>query len=518
MKKKVFSLFLAVLLVLGVLGACSKKSEDAATKEDVNSKEKVAVKAFGVKAPAATTDYDEMPFMKELQDNVNLDIKWTLANVSTYREQINLMFASNDMPDIFYSAWSLSGNDIVKYGSTGQLIPLEDLIEKHAPNIKALFEKRPELKKTITAPDGHIYALPQVDEALWSTSNDAFFINKKWLDKLGLPIPKTTEEFYKTLKAFKDQDLNGNGKKDEIPFSFMFNNHIRGPHSLAGSFGVVGRNIGVTDGKVYYAPAQPGYREFLKYMNQLYKEGLIDQEAFTHSVEVYDSKLKLKPETLGAFFSWSNWSTFGTLDSDYVAIPPLKGPKGDQLWNKNGGTFSFSGFSITSANKNPVRSIKWVDQMYDPEMSIQVSLGPYDVNLKKDGDKIQILDAPNGMGYEEFRHKSTPGSYGVYATLKDTYEKLNLSPGQQEKLEYAEMYKPFQPKEIYPNVLYSVEDADRLSILQTDIDNYMNQTVPKFIIEGKIDENWDDYVKQLEKMGLEELLQINQKYYDKFKE
>ncbi|CAM4116210.1 type 2 periplasmic-binding domain-containing protein [Lederbergia lenta] len=515
MQKRFIALTIVLLLLLG---ACSSKKEEAGAKEDVDSDEKVTLSAFGIKAPAATTDYDEMPFLKELADNVNVDIKWTTATTQTSTEQINLMFASDDLPDIFYSAWSLGGSDIVKYGSTGQLVALDDLIEEHAPNIKELFEKRPDLKKMITAPDGHIYALPQYDESKASKSNDAFFINKKWLDQLDLPIPTTTEEFHETLKAFKDNDMNENGKKDEIPFSFTFENQIRGPHSMSGAFGVVGRHIGVKDGNVYYAPAQPKYREYVKYMHDLYKDGLIDPEAFTHDVQVYDSKIKSSTPILGALFSWSNFSSFGKVDTDYVAIPPLKGPEGDQMWNANAGGLSMSGFSITSANKNPIRSIQWVDQMFDEETGIQVSLGPLGENIKKEDDgTITILEAPEGMSYEEFRHKTTPGSYGVYANLEETNDKVNKSPGQIEKEEYAEMYAPFQPEEIYPNVLYSVEDGDRLSILSTDIDNYMNETIPKFIINGDVDAQWDAYVKQLEKMGLAELLEIYQKYYDEFK-
>ncbi|WP_062105934.1 type 2 periplasmic-binding domain-containing protein [Bacillus niameyensis] len=515
--KKHMVVLLAVLLL--VLGACSNKDSKTGSDEypEDSVEKKVTLNGFGVKAPAATTDWDDMSFLQELEDNVNIDIKWTNATPQTQQEQINLMFASDDLPDLFYSAWSLGGNDIVKYGANGQLIALEELIEEHAPNLKALLEERPDIKSMITAPDGHIYSIPQFEESLWSTSNDAFFINKKWLDDLGLPIPTTTDEFKETLKAFKSKDLNGDGKIDEIPFSFMYNNHIRGPHSLSGSFGIVGRNVGVENGKVYYAPAEPNYKEYVKWMNELYVEGLIDPEAFTHDTQVFDSKIKSSNPILGAYFSWSNWSNFGTLDSEYVAIPPLKGPNGDQMWNRNLGTFSISGFSITNVNKNPVRTIKWVDQMFDPDIGMQMSLGPIGINLEKEGDKYVIKDAPAGTSYEEFRHKETPGSYGVFITLAEQFEKMELSPGQQEKLEYAEMYAPYQPEEIYPNVMYSVEDAERLSILQTDIDGYISEMIPKFMIEGNVDAGWDTYIGQLEKMGINELIEIYQKYYDNFK-
>ncbi|MDQ8737152.1 extracellular solute-binding protein [Paenibacillus sp. LHD-38] len=516
MKKQFLVLFVTLALVLSACGNTGTSGTGETPKD--NAEEKVTFKGFGVKAPAATTDWNDMPFLQQFEDNVNIDIEWTNATTQTYQEQVNLMFASNDLPDLFFSAWTMGSNDIVKYGANGQLIPLESLIEEHAPNIKAFFEKMPEIKQMITASDGHIYALPQYDGSKAGRSNDAFFINKGWLDQLNLEIPKTTEEFKAVLKAFKGQDLNGNGKNDEIPFSFMYNNDIRGPHSLSGSFGVVGRNIGVEDGKVYYAPTRPEYKEYVKFMHELYAEGLIDVEAFTHDVQVYDSKVKSSTPILGAYFNWSNFAMFGKSETDYAAIEPLKGPNGDQMWNRNFGTFSASGFSITNANKNPERTIKWVDQMFEPETGIQISLGPFGENLTKEADStISIVNAPEGVGYEEFRHKTTPGSYGVFANLEETLNKVTKSDGQKEKEKYAEMYAPYQPEEIYPNVMYSAEDAERLSILQTDIDGYIKEMIPKFMIQGKADEGWDAYVDQLNKMGYDELMGIYQKYYDNFK-
>ncbi|MCJ8009023.1 extracellular solute-binding protein [Lederbergia wuyishanensis] len=518
MKKKLMILFAALLLLLGACGKDEKAGNAGKEIPKDNAEEKVTFKGFGVKAPAATTDWNDMPFLQGLEDNVNVDIDWTNATAQTYQEQVNLMFASNDLPDLFFSAWTLGANDIVKYGSTGQLIPLEDLIEKEAPNIKGFLDKNPDLKKMITAPDGHIYAIPQYDVSKGSRANDAFFINKAWLDKLGLEVPTTTEEFKEVLKAFKGQDLNGNGKKDEIPFSFMYNNGIRGPHSLSGSFGVVGRNIGVEGGKVFYAPTKPEFKEYVKFMHDLYAEGLIDQEAFTHDVQVYDAKIQNETPILGAYFNWSNFAMFGKADTDYVPVAPLKGPKGDQMWNINAGAFSFSGFSVTSSNKNPARAMKWMDQMYDPEIGLQMTLGPFDQNLKKNDDgTIELIDAPEGVGYEEFRHKFTPGSYGVYGNLQDIRTKLIQSEGAAEKDALADLYGPYQPKEYYPNVMYSAEDAERLSILQTDIDGYIKEMIPKFMIEGKVDESWDAYIDQLKKMGLDELMELHQKYYDNFK-
>ncbi|MDQ2624818.1 MAG: extracellular solute-binding protein, partial [Actinomycetota bacterium] len=181
--------------------------------------ETVTLRFSGQKAPLAP-DYETMDLVQQWKTDTNVDITWENLPDSSYQEKKNLILAGGELPDAFYNTGFTPG-DIITYGTNGTLIPLEDLIEKYAPNLKAIFEKRPELKATITASDGHIYTLPRAEELGIGAIPFFLSINKAWLDKLGLPVPSTIEEFEATLRAFKEQDPNGNGKADEIPFSFI---------------------------------------------------------------------------------------------------------------------------------------------------------------------------------------------------------------------------------------------------------------------------------------------------------
>ena len=96
-------------------------------------------------------------------------------------------------------------------------IALNDLIDQYCPNLKAEMAKRPGAEERITAPDGNIYSLPFLGRSGNGWINS--FINQPWLDKLGLEMPTTLDEFYEVLKAFKTQDPNGNGIADEIPYA-----------------------------------------------------------------------------------------------------------------------------------------------------------------------------------------------------------------------------------------------------------------------------------------------------------
>src|SRR5690606_8565908 len=99
------------------------------------------------------------------------------------------------------------------------LLPLNDLIDQYGSEIKRAFEDDPDLKAAITAPDGNIYALPHVNDCFHCWYSQKAWINKAWLDKLGLEIPTTTDDFYNVLKAFKKQDRIGKGNDDEFPYS-----------------------------------------------------------------------------------------------------------------------------------------------------------------------------------------------------------------------------------------------------------------------------------------------------------
>ena len=121
-----------------------------------------------------------------------------MSSEDGWDEKKGLLFAG-ELPDAFYGQGILTDVDVIKYASQGILIPLEDMIEEYCPNISKLLENE-EYRKALTAPDGHIYCLPSLTE-LSPKTHEKLFINKTWLDQLGLPLPTTLEEFEETLKA-----------------------------------------------------------------------------------------------------------------------------------------------------------------------------------------------------------------------------------------------------------------------------------------------------------------------------
>ncbi|GIP39531.1 ABC transporter substrate-binding protein [Paenibacillus sp. J31TS4] len=525
---------LAALLLCTVgLSACSKEPgtdgaapENGAKKEapsNMNAsglpivKEPVTLNMAAFYGLAGQKAFGELPFFKESESKTNVKINWMMNDGNGWKEKKNLLFASGDLPDAFYGHYILETNEVVKYGYQGLFIPLEGLIDQYAPNFKKILEANPDYKKELIAPDGHIYALPTVDEA-YAKSKDALFINKKWLDQLKLPVPTTAEEFYKVLKAFKDNDMNGNGKKDEVPFSFR-THAITGLYSLYGAFGLLDKqdHIIMKGDQVVYSAIQPEYKEATKFFHKLFAEGLVDVESLTHDEKVYGSKLRSKDRNVGAYVAWTA-ATYMDLDqaADFIAVPPFKAPDGSQVWNRYpAGVLSKGSFAITSANKHPEITMRWIDYMYEPRVSLQAVNGMIGTVYKENPDGTLTLNPPpSGMNANEFRHSTSPGSTSVFAKTKETPVIVG-PPG--DKSIVDKLYEPFLDKTIFPNLYFSEEENEKRTRYLTDIDAYVSKMHAKWLMQGGIDQEWDDYVKKLKDMNLDKLVQVYQESYNRYK-
>ncbi|MTH54944.1 extracellular solute-binding protein [Bacillus mangrovi] len=527
MKKGVKAVSALMISTVCLLGACSnqtsgekEKSEAAFNKTGLPIvEEKVTLNFVSPKAPLAP-NYGEMDIVKSLEKSTGVHIKWNNIPSEGYQEKKNLMLSSGDLPDAFYDA-QFSDTDIITAGANGSIVPLEDLIEKYAPNIQKVFEKRPELKQMVTAPDGHIYSLPRAEEMGLGAVPNFHSINKAWLDKLGLKMPETLDEYYKVLKAFKEKDPNGNGKQDEIPLSFMYNFWTGNNGDLFAPFGMADNTEHriVRDGKVIYTAVQPEYKEAIKYYHEWVKEGLIDPESFTQEAPQYLAKGKTEDPSLGSYIWWETEEVVGPeRKGDYVLLPPLKGPDGTQLIGRsNNSDYGRAAFVITSANKNPEITMRWADQLYEPKMSAQISWGPIGTIFEEDENGMLVnKEIPKDVAMGELRQKVAPN--GPVVILKEHFGTVvDMEPRAKERLkDLKAIYEPYLEKENYPQVLFSEQDLQTKEQIEAEIKEVVNQKQAQWLLEGGIEEEWDDYVQQLEDMGLSEMMQIYQKGLDDF--
>jgi putative aldouronate transport system substrate-binding protein len=467
-------------------------------------------------------DYSEMELVREWEADTGVVIKWQNLPENTYQEKKNLLLASGDLPDAFYNT-GFEPADITTYGANGTLIPLEDLIEEYAPNLRAVFEKRPEIKAAVTSSDGHIYTLPAAEELGIGAVPFFLSINKTWLDELGLPVPETIEEYEDTLEAFATQDPNGNGKADEIPLSFIGGNWTADVGDIMAALGGMPDNLDhriVRDGQVIYTAAQPEYRDAVAKLSDWYARGLIDQEALTQDDKTYLAKGKTKDPVLGSYVWWETEEVVGPdRADDYVLVPALDGVAGRLVGHANGSDFSAGAFAITRANEYPEVTMRWVDRLYDPVMSAQVSWGPIGTTLEENEDGVlQQMELPEGESAGELRQKVAPG--GPRVTLKEDFENVVLpEPRAAQRVDdLEELYLPWAEDEWYPNVPFSNEEIQEINEIETEIKTLVDTRRARWIADGGVEQDWDDYVAQLERMGLTRLVELYQTAYDRYQE
>jgi putative aldouronate transport system substrate-binding protein len=132
-----------------------------------------------VAKPPTHNEYDKMLLFQEYEKKTGIHISWIEVPQNTIAEKRNLALASGDVPDAFFKA-NMPYNDLLKYGSQGAFVKLNDLIDKYGKELKGLLTQYPDVKKGISMPDGAIYSVPFVADLEGGSGGNIFFINKKW--------------------------------------------------------------------------------------------------------------------------------------------------------------------------------------------------------------------------------------------------------------------------------------------------------------------------------------------------
>ena len=513
--KKRMVLALAVTLLAGMTSVC-------------HAQEKVKLSGLFVAHPL-TKSVDEMQWLAEIEEDAGVEVEWEQI-YTDWNQLKSTRLSSGNIPDIMINA--TNDSDYTTY--SGLFMELTDLVDQYAPNVKAMFEEEPDTLALARTAEGEIFALPKF-QGKWPDCNGVLFINKVWLDNLGLEAPKTLTELKDVLIAFRDhapeiqKEFGIEGSI--IPMSCIVNDGDQDPCVLINGFGEgigdmdKGRHIAVTDDKqVVCTATQEGFKKGIAWLHKLYEEGLIDPEAFTQEWSTYVSKGK--SHRYGLCFSWD----VGNIDNivDFVPLPMLEADT-KNLTPQNG-SFT-SGYDrgrcvVTAVAKNPALVCAWLDQMYDPFQSPQNNWGTYGEDddfdifvLGKNANGDDMLQhAPLGDASPvEVREAEAVGGplaildeyYGVYVTCPDDA---------QYRLDWIkDIYTPdMHTKYVFPNVFMTREDNEQLSNLQADITKCINAHKSDWIMNGFTDADWDAFQAELQSYKLNDLLAIFQKYLDAY--
>ncbi len=497
------------------------------------TKEKTTIKIM-THANSLVEDFATNAFTKYLEEKTNIHIEWDILPEKSASEKLNLVLASGeDLPDVIMTMGISPAQQMI-FGSQGLFRPLNDLIEQYGTETNKMFEAMPYVKDTITAPDGNIYAMPAPNEGFHAMFMQKVWIYKPWLDKLGLAMPTTTEEFYNVLQAFKTKDPNGNGKADEIPFSGSPTGYLTQVHNfLLNSFTYSPMSwLTANNGKIEVPYNKPEWKEGLKYLRRLYADGLMDAQALTQDgnqlkqlgenpdVPILGAVSTLHMGEFTQFFGESGrWL-------EYVAVPPLKGPAGVQVTPYDPyGVLNTGAYVITKDAKNPEAAFRLLDFMYNTETTLRSSYGEpgSEWEWAKDGEigingEQAVWKALKSWGNVQNVHWSLSGPIFNPSTLRLSQVDDPTNP--LEKMLYTETKEKYDPykaglDQIVPPLYLSDEDSSEIADLQLTLHNRANEMLVRSITgDVDIDKEWDAYVSSLNDMNLARYLELYQKAYD----
>jgi putative aldouronate transport system substrate-binding protein len=531
MRKKL-KMTAGVLALTTVLAACGQSAEvNTAGTESSQAESSVSTDSADASSGSAYevatvrwADWGEdyhTGFPDAAASEAGIAVTWDTILNSDWADKKAVLLAGGDLPDAFMGSICFSESDILT--NTGSFIALDDYIDEYMPNFKAIIESDPTMKALATSADGHIYGLPSKKPCRPTVANQ-MFINKQWLDNLGLEVPTTYEEFENVLTAFKEQDANGNGDPtDEIPFGQGYADSVM---FFCLPFGTtIGADgtymMAIQNGEPVYLPVTEGYKSGIEWMHDCFEKGLIDPELFTEDSSMRDAKLMNETPIVGAAPGWTADSTFGANADQYIALPALAGPEGEGYISSDPEHWNYSRyeFVVTSSCENPGPLLSWVDKFYTEDASIQNFYGSFGVGTEKnDADgTYTVLEPQDGNSADTFAWIQSLRDFGPKYVKEGFNDKVNYAAenGDASKLALDKELGKYA-KEAFPNVSYTTDQLNTLATLFTDLDAYVASNQATWVTEGGIDEQWDNYVKTLETMGYNDFIQIQQDAYNTY--
>lgn len=525
-KRAILSIIMSASLLLSACGGEKSKKQAA---------ENIDTSSYPIKTDATLTYWTELninltascnsmaetPFAKKLKENTGINVEYIHPSTSGVSEQFSIMLASEELPDIIESRWySFSGGPQTAIDD-GYIIPLNDYMDKYAPNYRAYLDKNKELDDMVKTGSGQYYCFPFVrGDDLLKTASGAF-IRQDWLDELGLEKPQTIDDWENMLRAFKEK------KGATAPFSCL-DAILSSTSIFAGAYGVCD-TFYVENDKIHYGPIENGYKEFLTTMNRWYKEKLIDNNFASIDNKTFESNMLNGKSGAAVGLAGSHFGKFADagkkLDENYklvgVSNPTLKKGKlakfGQREW-----MYSITGSSaaISTSCVNIELAMRLLDYAYSEEGNMLYNFGI-------EGESYEMID-----GYPTYTDliMNNPDGLSVANAMSLYARACNSGPFVQRR-EYIEQYytlpeqkdaisqwtKTDNAKYALPVLSYTAEESEELAGIITDVNTYFTESRMQFIMGVKSLDEFDIYVDAIKNLNIDRAIKIYQAAYDRYK-
>lgn len=485
-------------------------------------------RANDAKLTASLNNFGDMAAYKEKEKLTGIQVKFTHPPLGQQRDQFNLLISTKELPDVIYYNWADAVGGPEKMIKDGRIIRLNELIDSYAPNLKRIIESDPDVKKQIALDDGTIYMFPLLKlDALKLNATSGLIMRQDWLDALNLKVPTNIDEWYTVLKAFKEQDPNGNGKPDELPFTGNWGpGNLTKLHDFAAAFGVIG-GFQMNGDKVEFGPIQPGYRDFLETMAKWYKEGLIDPEIMTNDGKAFDYKVtsNLAGAYQGGVFSGMGkyFNLMRDTDPNFnvTGVPWPVSPDGTSYatFNLENKVLSYGEAITASADEDKLKYIvQWMDYNYSEEGSDLFNFGIENDSYVRDGEGVKftdtIIDNPNGLTYDQALASYALSIMDGPINQDSRYlDALLFDDGQ--RAANAEWMKASSALTL-PPIRLSTDEVTTSTSIMSQVNTYLNETMTAIISGQKPITEFDTMAETIKSMGIDRAIEVHQAAYDRY--
>ena len=497
--------------------------------------------------------YETLVGLQKIQEMAGVDIDWTVVcgNGDEIKAQYVAMMASGNYPDIIQ--WQHNNSlgyvgGVAQMYADGIIIELNDVIDQYMPNYKKLLEENPQVAKTLMDDEGrYLYFTPinplVTDLEKASVTWWGLMMRKDWLENVGMEAPTTIDEWYDVLTAFKEGDPNGNSEQDEIPFDAGSGGLLL----FMPAFGITnGWYVNPETGKVGYGQYSEEYKAYLETMAKWYAEGLVQNVYADENGTLADSAdPNLYADLAG---SWKGLANYWEQrlpqvkeknpNADFVAVqwPACVDGSGVSYADNYGMSYGDRVSTVISTDcKNVEAAARLIDAMYSEKGTNCTTWGTEDsdpINAKQDwtnGHGTYTIDPETGKKVEtEWANTICENFYDGAFPVKFRYAMSHVSFPRWGAADYTMATREEQYVEAsclwaqasnaleYPAAINLTTDAQKAVAEIDNISNYINEMTYKFITGAEPLTNFDTYMDTLQKMGIENLIQMHQEAYDSF--
>ncbi|GIP43089.1 sugar ABC transporter permease [Paenibacillus sp. J45TS6] len=539
--KRVMSIMLGLVMTTGLLAGCSGTNE-AEEPKPAEGEQAITEISLPIVDEAMTINYwrandgkiasgngfSDVKAYQEKEKRTGIKVNFTHPPLGQQKDQFNLLVTGNQLPDIIYYNWADVSGGPEKLLADGRIIKLNEYIDLYAPNLKKIIAEDEEVRKQISLDDGTIFMFPYLrTDSVKLNGTTGMILRQDWLDKLNLKAPTNIDEWYTVLKAFREQDPNGNGKKDELPFTANWGpGNMSKLNDFAPAFGVLA-GFQLNGETIEYGPIQPGYEEFLTTMRKWYEEGLIDPEVMTNDGKAFDYKITNNQagSYYGGVFSgmakYLNMMAEKDPNFNLVGAPWAKDQNGvsRSTFRFDTKVLSYGEAITTSADKDKLKAIvQWMDYNYSPEGHDLFNFGIENESYTRNGDAIEFTDTilknPDGLTYDQALASYALSIMDGPMNQDTRYLDALMTFDQQKDANNAWMQADYAMA--LPNLRKTEDEARKEAQIMGQVNTYVDEMVTKFILGDEPLTSYETFVETIKGMGIEEVIKIHQDAYARY--